>query len=75
MKTAILIKDGRTQIVLTAEGDHDRAVLGLLKNRSAHLSIHSGGAYDCRGGWTKINDYDSDDSLIIVLDKRPPECS
>lgn len=73
MKIALFIEDGREQLVLTPESGHERALLGKLTDPGAServLSIYRGSFYACQGGWTRQRD--TDDSAIIVLDRKAP---
>jgi len=67
MKTTILIKENRTQLVLEPENDHDKDVLKILKKLP---NTHMDNFYDCEGGWTR-NSRDETD-LVIVFDTSPP---
>lgn len=64
MKTIILIKEDRTQLVLQPEGEHDKSVLEMLAGLP---NTHRSEFYDCQGGWTRGSTGESD--LIIVFDK------
>lgn len=75
MKTIILIKDNRTQLVLQAETDHEKEVLDLLEKLP---NTHRCEFYDTQGGFTR--GYSSftepygytrsrDKDLLIVFDK------
>ena len=64
MKTTILIKENRTQLVLEAESEHDKKVLDILEKLP---NTYRSQFYDCQGGWTRQSS-DKED-LIIVFDK------
>ena len=63
MKTTILIKENRTQLVLEYENDHDENVLNLLEKLP---NTYRSEFIDCQGGWTMGNSGKKD--LIIVFD-------
>jgi hypothetical protein len=68
---ALYIEDGRSQIVLTPHSEHEKALLGKLKdmyeNGRGSLAIHQGEFYPCQGGWTRQRDGTA--STIIVMDE------
>lgn len=65
MKTTILIKENRTQLVLEAEGEFDEEVLKILeKLPNTHRTEFS----DCKGGYTR--QFGGERDLIIVFDKK-----
>ena len=68
MKTALYIVEDKTQIVLTPENDHEKAILKLAEEKSI-LGIYRGSFYECRGGW--IREGMDDDSVILLLAKIP----
>lgn len=84
MKTAVITIEGCMQIVLTPEGDHERAVLQLLREDSS-LKVHKGSFYVCEGGWQRYGygqhehhkqywEKDSaDTSTILVIERREPD--
>jgi len=63
MKTTILIKENRTQLVLEPENDHDKEVLKILAKMP---NTHADNFYDCEGGWTRRDNGNTD--LVIVFD-------
>lgn len=65
MKTTILIKERRVQLILEPETDHDKEVLKILEKLP---NTHRTYFYDCEGGWTRTNNNDRD--LIIVFDEQ-----
>mgnify|MGYP000141380214 CR=1 FL=1 len=81
MKIALYIEDGLEQIVLTAESDAEKGILGKLHDGSRKFSIKHGAFYACQGGWTRqresVLDYGyshkvrDDASTIIVLRTAP----
>ena len=79
MKTTILIKENRTQLVLHPESNHDKNVLDLLADLP---NTHKVDLYDRQGGFTKFdatrNDTFGDGKpigtdLMIVFDKVEQE--
>lgn len=80
MKIALYIEDGIEQIVMTPEGETERAILGKLHDDSRELSIRRGKFYECTGGWMKqgplydriydLEKRDADESTMIVLRKK-----
>lgn len=79
MKTTILIKEGRTQLVLHPEGEHDKAVLDVLEKMP---NTHRTNLYDRQGGWTAFSEYgsyygshDQNKDLMIIFDKSSGEVS
>jgi hypothetical protein len=69
MKTALVIMDGREQIVLTPETGTEKDLLGKLKDRK--VTIYRGQFYDCQGGWYRQGR--GDDSTIILLEPEEAE--
>ncbi len=53
MKTTILIKENRTQLVLHPDSDHDKAVLDILEKMP---NTHRCNLYDRQGGFTMFDD-------------------
>jgi hypothetical protein len=70
VKIALYIEEGRDQIVLTPQSDHETALLGKLKDLYEHgrgsLTIRRGNFYACQGGWTREGT--GTESVIIVID-------
>ena len=64
MKTIILIKENRIQLILQPETTHDEEALKILEKLP---NSHRTWFYDCEGGWTRRTSGMSD--LIIVFDK------
>jgi hypothetical protein len=66
-----MIEDGRTQLALQPEGEHDKAVLTILEKvgtchaRRAHF-------YQNQAGWTRWEQQGTCD-LILVFDTAAPE--
>lgn len=69
MKIALLVEEGRQQIVLTPESDTEKSILKLLgpETRTLKIQAYRGGFYRCEGGWTRET-LGKDDSAIIVLE-------
>lgn len=53
MKAAVLLKDGRTEVILTPEVDIERVALKHLE-RQQILSALWGEVYEARGGYTRV---------------------
>lgn len=75
MKTTIMIRENRTQLVLEPENDHDKSVLKLLEQMP---NTHRCDFFDTEGGFsrgisanTMYNSHVED--LIIVFDKAPKQ--
>lgn len=76
MQTTILIKEGRTQLVLHPESAHDKSVLDVL---SKMPNTHRTNLYDRQGGYTAFTEYGTaygehgqNEDLMIVFDKAQP---
>ncbi|MHA6684448.1 hypothetical protein [Mesorhizobium sp. A556] len=69
MKIALVIMEGREQIVLTPERDIEKDLLGKLKDRN--VTIHRGSFYNCQGGWYRQGM--DDESTILVLGEPEQE--
>lgn len=74
MKTTILIKENRTQLVLHPESEHDSSVLDVLGKMP---NTHRTNLYDRQGGFTKFTEYgngygyhDQNKDLMIIFDKQ-----
>lgn len=85
MKTALLIENGLTQVVLTPESDFEKDVLRrflgarsiepwLHDERPVKVHIYRGSFFECRGGWTRYQP-DGDESLIlrVLPEAQEPE--
>ena len=79
MKTTILIKESRTQLVLHPESDHDKSVLDILEDLP---NTHRTNLYDRQGGYTMFSEYggaygehDNNKDLMIVFDNKLKESS
>lgn len=81
MKIALYIEDGLEQLVLTPEGEHEKALLGKLGDPSRVMEIKRGSFFQCQGGWVRhaqawrgsFDSHDRDDeSTMIVLRKPAP---
>lgn len=57
MKTAIYIEDGVVQLVVTPESEFEMNALSSFENKELYALVFSGSFYDCRGGWTRQQDY------------------
>lgn len=70
MKTAIYIKDGVHQIVLTPENDWEKgAIVGINDDFAFH--VRRGQFYECAGGW--IREGTQYNSLILTtVEKQSP---
>lgn len=69
MKTTILIKEDRTQLVLHPESKHDKSVLDILEKMP---DTHRTNLYDRQGGFTMFTEYrnsDTGEDLMIVFDQ------
>lgn len=80
MKTAIYIEDGITQLVLTAESEHEKEIVHAFGKKLNRVQVFEGQFYDCRGGWVRQTAYypargapmqheRRDTSLIMRLDE------
>ena len=74
MKTTILIKENRTQLVLHPDSQYDNAVLDILEKMP---NTHRTNLYDRQGGYTMFTEYgngygdhDQNKDLMIVFDER-----
>jgi hypothetical protein len=66
MKTTILIKDKRKQLVLEPENEVDKEAVKLFGEAKVGLyEKYLGEFYDCQGGWTRQSA--NSNSLIIVF--------
>lgn len=80
MKTLLITKENRQQIVLTPETEFEKSIVKMFhseftfpqpieeKKKPTEAQIYLGEFYDCRGGWTREGQ--NNDSLIIVFDKK-----
>lgn len=57
MKIALYIEDGLEQIVLTPEGDTEKAILSKLTDGTRTLQILKGSFFKVRGGWMRHGIY------------------
>lgn len=80
MKTAIFIRDGKQQVVLTPETDFEKQSLDLFpKDQPNHMGgerkeqpkgnvkFYRGEFYDCQGGF--LREGKGKDDLILVIDE------
>ena len=81
MRTAILFMDGKTQVALLPESDHEKRALEMLKDADS-VETYAGSFYDCEGGWTRLDldhptptPYGTDFSglFLVVVDHESPE--
>jgi hypothetical protein len=76
MKTVVLIEDGRLQLVLTPETEHEKAALKMIEGRAPKVSILAGEYYACAGGWTReshsFGRSTEQRSLMVVVDMPNP---
>lgn len=75
MITAIYIKDGRTQLVLTPESEFEKGIVDKVDKGEHEVKIYTGSFYDCKAGYTRRSVIHSgyDESLIIVMDIKEEE--
>ncbi len=76
MRIALYVEDGLEQIVLTPEGDTEKAILAKMHDGSRRLSVHRNSFYHTQGGFVSQGPYsDKEFSTMIVLkkDERPKE--
>lgn len=71
MKIALYIEDGLEQIVLTPQGDTEKAILNKIHDGSRSFELKRGSFYACRGGWVRSGT--DDDSTMIVLQPAAAE--
>jgi hypothetical protein len=67
MKTAILIIEGKTQLVLTPESDFEKQTVKTFDKYSLNVRIMSGSFYECAGGWMRQS---TDESLILTVENN-----
>lgn len=84
MKTAIYIEDGVVQLVITPESEWEKNAMASFRKPGGklHAEFFEGTFYDCRGGWTRQNNYypsmydgdrnDKDHSLILRSTSQVP---
>lgn len=73
VKIALFIPEGVTQLVLTPETEHEKAVLNLLREHRGNVQWFSGEFYACQGGWWRQDPYRGEKDLILRLDAKQPE--
>lgn len=66
MQTVLVIKEGRTQLVLQPESDHDKEVLKVLEKLP---NTHRIDFYDTAGDYSRFSSGSSHDDLAIVFDE------
>ena len=73
MKTAIVVMDGDTQLILTPENEFERNTLAsVLPNGAFTMDVMRGQFYECRGGWHRIalSEYSNkNDSVMLRAQK------
>lgn len=69
MRISLYIEDGLEQIVLTPDGDTEKAILDKLHGGTRSIEIKKGSFFECRGGYVRMGMNDT--STMIVL-RRPP---
>ncbi len=65
MKTAVYIEDGVTQIVITPETEFEQKVLDMLSGPNIETQIWRGSFYSCQGGWNRMQDHPTKNSLML----------
>jgi hypothetical protein len=60
MKTAIYIEDGVVQLVITPESDFEKDAMKRFGDGAIEAKMFRGTFYDCRGGWVRQSEYNSD---------------
>ena len=70
MKTIILVEEGRTQLVLQPENDHDKEVAKVLEKLP---NTHRSHFYQCQGGYTTSYPRDKEDVIIVFDEEKPKE--
>lgn len=75
MRIALFVPDGVTQLVLTPETEHEKAVLNLLREHQGTVSWFEGEFYECQGGYFRQSSYRGTKDLILRLDKALPLAS
>lgn len=68
MKTAILIKDDVTQLVLTPENEWEKSVLKSIEVHAESTKLLRGSFYETRGGWDRMST--GDESLMIRVELK-----
>lgn len=68
MKIALYIEDGLEQLVLTPQGEHERALLGKLGADDREMSIVRGRFFESMAGFVRHTD--TPDSTMIVLRRK-----
>jgi hypothetical protein len=77
MTTAVYIKDGVVQLVLTPENQWEEDAIKSFEERGAvETEIYRGQFYNCVGGWTRWKRQsgygdDGDRSLILRTKAKP----
>ena len=71
MRTTVLIEDGIIQIVLSPEGEYEKAVLKFLDERKAELKVDRGTVYKSMSGHLLMDyDYPAEGLRITLTNPR-----
>ena len=73
MKTAIYIEQGITQLVLTPDNEWEQNVIRSITAGTKDFELRRGSFYETRGGWVRLGERETDDSLIIVAGVKASE--
>ena len=68
MKTILLTKEKRKEIVFTPETEFEEKLIELFGEGLKEAKIYLGEFYDCQGGW--LREGNSKNSLIVVFDEK-----
>ena len=71
METSLVIANGRKQIVLTPETEHEKQILKCLSDGGHTLSVLTGSFYARQGGWHAYSHYKhpgEDTSTFLVME-------
>lgn len=68
MRTSIVLRENRTQLVLEADTDHDTEVLKVLAKLP---NTYAADFYDTAGGYTRFTNGGHKADLVIVFDATP----
>lgn len=71
MKTAIFLKDGYTQVILTPETEWEKTALDAIEASNGDLSVKRGEFYACQGGYIRQSEHRADDLMLITATPRP----
>ena len=70
MKVALYWEDGLFQIALTPENEHDKMVRDTLLNMG-DVTVKKGGFYACQGGWSRHDEAQYSDSVMLIKQRHP----